>query len=380
MQPALRLRSLPEIDLRHFFTLSDDTGILQHATFATADLHHGYCLDDVARALIVATLAFDLRDEPDEESVKLLQDPLVLSSQRYLAFIAYAFNKENGRFRNFMAFDRSWREEVGSQDSHGRTLWALGTAVRLAPNESVSGLANELMNRAAPAATTFEHLRPVAFSLIGLSEYLKGAPDADWAADLRDELAARLFSRWRLHASDEWPWWEDILTWGNAKLPHALLLSGTDTEDDAMVEASLKALRWVVEQQKTPEGLFRPIGNDGWYVRGGDPALFDQQPLEAQGVVQACLDAAMITGDDYWVEEAQRAFHWYLGGNVLGLSLYNGTTGGCHDGLHPEGVNSNQGAESTLAYILSVLALHHYARAGNREEMQKRLPADRSRS
>jgi hypothetical protein len=377
MQPALRLRPLPEIDLRHFFTLSDDTGILQHATFATADLHHGYCVDDVARALIAATMAVDLRDEPDEETVKLLQDPLVLSTQRYLAFIAYAFNRENGRFRNFMAFDRSWLEEVGSQDSHGRTLWALGTAVRLAPNESVFGLANELMIRAAPAAATFEHIRPVAFSLVGLSEYLKGAPDAGWAAELRNRLAAQLFSIWRRHASDDWPWWEDILTWGNAKLPHAMLLSGTDTEDDAMVEASLKALRWVVEVQKTPEGLFSPIGNNGWYVRGGKPALFDQQPLEAQGFVQACLDAAAITGDDYWVEEAERAFQWFLGRNVLGAPLYNETTGGCHDGLLCGNVNCNQGAESTLAYLLSVLALHHYSRNSYRENQHNPLSVDR---
>lgn len=376
MQPALRLRSIPEVDLRHFFTLSDDTGILQHATFATADLHHGYCLDDVARALIVGVMAFDLRDEPDETVVKLHQDPLVMCTQRYLAFIAYAFNRDNGRFRNFMAFDRSWLEEVGSQDSHGRTLWALGNAVRFAPNQSVFGLASDLMARAAPAAAHFEHIRPLAFTLIGLSEFLKGDPDADWAADLRDRLAARLFAMWRQRASEDWPWWEDILTWGNARLPHAMLLSGTETEDDAMVEASLRALRWVVEVQKAPEGYFRPIGNDGWYVRGGVPAVFDQQPLEAQGAVQACLDAAAVTGDGYWIDEAERALQWFLGRNILGEPLYNKTTGGCHDGLHAEGVNSNQGAESTLAYLMSVLAFHHYARAALHDASPGRLSAE----
>lgn len=349
IDPGLR-EPLPEIDLRQLLRLSDDTGIFQHATHLLPDPTHGYCIDDNARALIAAVLHAELRGY-DEHTVPL---------QRYLAFVAYAFNTENGRFRNFMSYGRRWLEDAGSEDSHGRALWALGVTVQRAPDAPVRDFADQLFLKGLPAVRAqLNHLHPWAFTLLGLDAYLQ-AKDHGEAQALRDELAEKLYRQWADHTDESWPWWEDILTWGNARLPHAMLLSGHAMGRQDMLDAALRALKWCLEVQTSSEGHLSIIGNNGWYVRGGEKAAFDQQPLEACALVDACLAAAEITGESQWAQHAWTCYEWFRGRNDVGAPLYHEETGGCQDGLSAHGPNQNQGAESSLAYLLSVLALHYY--------------------
>ena len=349
--PATAAPALPEIDLRQLLALTDDTGMFQHARWATPDPHHGYCIDDNARALIAAVLHAQVRGPTAE--------PSPVPIQRYLAFLVYAFDEQACRFRNFMGYDRRWLESVGSQDSQGRTLWALGEAVRLAPDDNTAGLARNLLHRALPAAASFEYLRSRAFALLGIEAYLTTEHDAN-AAALRDQLAEHLLAVWRENASGDWPWFEDVATYDNAKLPHALLVAGASMDRPDMTDAALTSLRWLLDAQTADAGHLSIIGNEGWYPRGGKRAQFDQQPLEAHALVHACLAAAEHTGDNAWVDHAWRCFQWFHGGNDLGVTLYDEQTGGCQDGLRRGGANANQGAESSLAYLLSVLELHRY--------------------
>ncbi len=360
--PPLEMDPLPTIDLRHLFVLTDDTAILQHATRSTPNLHHGYCTDDTARALIATVQLLSIPEEDwasSDPNVPGVND-VRLITQRYLAFLAYAFNEETGRFRNFMHYDRSWLEETGSEDSHARTIWALGKAVRLAPSEDIQALANQIMLKALPPTEGFDFLRPWAYTLLGVDSYLIAEPEQHLAEQIRFALAERLYETWKAHAEEDWPWWEDELTWGNAKLPHALMAAATALQREEILDAALQSLRWLLEVQTGQAGQLSVIGNNGWFVRGREPARFDQQPIEAKALVQACLAAATLTGDSHWCSEAKRSFEWFTGRNDVGVSLVNAETGGGHDGLLPTGVNRNQGAESTLAYLLSVLEIHQY--------------------
>jgi hypothetical protein len=362
--PELVIEPLPEVDLRHILILTDDTGIAQHAAFGTPDLYHGYCTDDNARALIAAVMAMQLRTDSlssKQGGPRSGSHTLLVALQRYLAFLNYAFNPETGRFRNFMGFDRRWREEVGSQDSHARALWGLGVTVTLGKVYAVTDLAERLFRRALPAMERFDGLRPWAYAILGIGEFLKARPDEHVEQDARS-LGRRLFTVWRENATPDWPWWEDELTWGNAKLPHALLELGDRLKSEEMVAAGLKSLRWLLEVQTAENGHLSIIGNAGWYVLDGCRAKFDQQPIEAKALVQACLSAARVSGDEFWTRQAVRCFEWFLGRNDLGIPVCNIETGGCHDGLQRDRINSNQGAESTLAYVLSVLEMHHYRR------------------
>ncbi|HEX7010811.1 MAG TPA: Gfo/Idh/MocA family oxidoreductase [Phycisphaeraceae bacterium] len=341
----------PEIDLRQLLALTDDTGMFQHALHALRDPTHGYCTDDNARALIAALLHAQLRG----------YDERVVPLQRYLGFVAYAFNPQNGRFRNFMSYDRRWLEEAGSEDSHGRAMWSLGLTVQLAPTHTIRELGYALFRRGLPACRTqLRHLRPWAFTLLGLSAFLEAVPDDQEVRQLFDELAHRLWRVYQKHATPDWPWWEDHLTWGNARLPQAMLIAGQVLGRQAMIDAGLRSLQWLLDVQRAPQGHLSIVGNRGWFVRGREKATFDQQPLEAYTMVDACLTAARITGESDWAQEAWRCFRWFHGHNDLGVPLYHEETGGCQDGLGPDGPNLNQGAESSLAYLLSVLLLHRH--------------------
>ncbi|MEX0654985.1 MAG: Gfo/Idh/MocA family oxidoreductase [Phycisphaeraceae bacterium] len=339
----------PEIDLRQLRALTDDTGIFQHAQYAVPDPHHGYCIDDNARALIAGLLHAELRGD-DEQLVPL---------QRYLAFLVYAFNPDTRKFRNFMSYDRRWLEPVGSQDSQGRTIWALGIAAQTAPRDNLRGLASDLFCRALGSVEELTPLRSKTFALFGLDAYLHHEANPH-AEALRDRFANDLFDAWQAHASDDWPWWEDTVTYDNAKLPHALMIAGQAMGRPEMIEAGLKALRWLLAVQTAPQGHLSIIGNQGWLQRGKAKAAFDQQPLEAYAMVHACLAAAEITGEADWANHAWLCFEWFRGHNDLGVPVYHEQTGGCQDGLNANGPNANQGAESSLAYLLSVLELHRY--------------------
>ena len=328
--------------------MTDDTGMLQHATFTIPNYREGYSIDDNARALIVSTL---LEELGSDEAFKL--------ASRYLAFIGYAFNTETGRFRNFMDYQRHWLEKSGSDDSHGRTLWALGTVLGRSNTPALQSMAGWVFEQALPAILKTTSPRAWAFALIGIHEYLRRFEGDRRANQVRDELAGRLLTLYKNCRSDEWRWYEAGLTYCNAVLPQALLMCGQWIPDKAMTEAGLESLHWLADLQRADAagGHFVPIGSNGFYQRGGERARFDQQPVEAQTMASACLEAYRSTGDERWRKEARRAFDWFLGRNDLNLPVYDPTTGGCRDGLHPDRPNENQGAESTLAFLQTLLEL-----------------------
>ena len=292
-----------------------------------------------------------LLDELEEEPERT---PVLAST--YLSFLNYAFARKTGRFHNHMSFDRRWLDEVGSEDAHGRALWALGLAVGRSTHRSFQVLAGQLFARALSAVPKFNGLRALAFTLVGIHEYRRRLSGDRVATQLRDTLTARLMLHFDKIAQPNWPWFEGILTYDNAKLPHALILSGQATGQKPVLEHGLLALRWLAELQTSEHGHFRPIGCNGFYRRGGTRADFDQQPLEAQGMVSACIAAYHATSDPWWQDQAQRAFDWFLGWNDLGLDLTS-SAGGCRDALHVDRANENQGAESTLSYLLALAEL-----------------------
>jgi len=340
---------LPQPKLNHLNVLTDDTGILQHAKFIVPDRSHGYCTDDNARALIVVMMAQDLLPDDNE---------LMNLACRYLGFLNHAFNEANGRFRNFMGYDRRWFEEEGSEDSHGRAIWGLGTAVALSKSESLTGVALNIFERALPVMIDFQFPRAWAFGLIGIHAYLRRFSGDSEVRRVRETLANRLFELYQSNATDDWPWIEDTVTYANGKIPHALLMSGRWLHQGDMIEAGLRSLEWLVRIQTDSRGHFVPIGNHGWFSRNGQRARFDQQPIEAQNMIDACIEAYHITRDKKWIVEARRCFDWFMGRNDLNAPLYDYRTGGCRDGLTADGANQNQGAESTLAWLLSLLNLH----------------------
>ena len=339
---------LPPLKLDHLHRMTDDTGILQHASFTVPDYAEGYSIDDNARALIVS---IHLEELVNGEAFGL--------ASRYLAFIWYAFNKESGRFRNFMDYQRHWLEESGSEDSQGRTLWALGTMIGRSNTPALRNMANWLFEQALPAMRVTTSPRAWAFTLVGIHEYLRRFEGDRLIGQLRDELAGRLLALYQNIRSDEWRWYEDRLTYCNAVLPQAMLMCGQWIPNNAMTEAGLESLSWLADLQRANAagGHFVPVGSNGFYKQGGERARFDQQPVEAQTMVSACLEAYRGTGDKRWRTEAQRAFEWFLGRNDLNLPIYDPTTGGCRDGIHPDRTNENQGAESTLAYLQAWLEL-----------------------
>lgn len=343
---TIDISSTPDVDLRHMLRLTDDTGILQHAIHSTPDRNHGYCVDDNARALIVALMHYELSRDPSA----------LAAADTYLAFVHHAFNRDVQRFRNFLSYDRRWLEDVGSEDSHGRSLWALGTAVQLAPNDSVLAMSTRLFQESAPTASQFSSPRAWAFSIIGLHRYLTRFSGDTHSRRLREEVAQRIMDRFVSESTQEWPWFEPTVTYANAKLPHALILAGTAAEDPAMLKQGLEALEWLVHNQLVA-GRISLIGNGGWLTRDGSRARFDQQPIEAMALVEACAEAYRVTAEEKWFDHTRACFSWFLGNNDLQAAVYDAQTGGCCDGLHAGGPNQNQGAESTLSWLISLLTV-----------------------
>lgn len=343
-----RPAELPPLKLDHLRHMTDETGMLQHAIFTVPNYREGYTTDDNARALMVSALLEALGNDAAMEL-----------GSRYLAFIWYAFNTETRSFRNFMDYQRRWMEESGSDDSHGRTLWALGTVLGNSNTPALHSMAGQVFERALPAILNTTSPRAWAFALIGIQEYLQRFAGDRRADQVRGELSERLLALYRSNHSADWRWYEDRLTYCNAALPHAMLLCGKVIPNAEMTEVGLESLNWLAEVQRADAESrhFVPIGSNGFYPRGGERARFDQQPVEAQAMVSACLEAGRITGDKHWRTEARRAFDWFLGRNDLNLPIYDPTTGGCRDGLHPDRANENQGAESTLAFLQALLEL-----------------------
>lgn len=337
-------RELPALKLSHLSRMTDSTGIFQHAICGVPNFSEGYCTDDNARAFILAVLLSELGEDPER---------MWTLATTYAAFLHHAFDLKTKRFHNHLSFDRRWLDEQGSEDCLARALWALGVGVGRSPYGSFQVMAGQLFVLALPALTEFTSPRAWAFGLIGIHEYLRRLRGDSLVNQTRETLTSRLMELFERTARPDWRWFEENLTYDNAKLAHALILSGRATGQHAMWERGLEALRWLAELQISEKGHFRFIGTNGFYRRGAMRANFDQQPIEAQAMVSACLEAYRATSDVWWYEQAQRAFDWFIGSNDLGLELYSPKTGGCHDGLHADRVNRNQGAESTLAFLLS---------------------------
>jgi len=341
-----RPEELPEPDLRHLQTLTDHTGILQHCRFTTPDRHYGYSADDNARALVVCALNDYLyqSDELDE------------FAHRYLAFLVHSFDSQSGRFRNFLSYERRWRDEPGGEDCHGRALWALGTMAVCSDNGDLRAISLQLFQEAVPATEEFTTARGWAYTLLGIHSYLVHYGGDATVRRFRQLLAGRLFREFQKNAAADWQWCEPVLTYSNATLANALILSGTATQNNEMKQQGLRSLDWLCRLQKNERGHFSFVGNHGWFPQGGERARFDQQPLEAMHTCLACVEAYRATSDDRWLTDARLGLEWFLGRNDLNAPLYNFSTGGCCDALGPDGPNTNQGAESQLAWLIALLS------------------------
>jgi hypothetical protein len=335
----------------HFMALCDDTGMFQHAVRGIPDRAHGYCVDDNARALLVAVEMEGARGRTGPEALET----------RFCAFIQHAWNPDLRRFRNFMGFDRRWLEDAGSEDSHGRTLWALGICARESTDPSRRAWASDLFSAALPTSRGFTSPRAWAFTLLGLDGYCAAAPADASASRMRGDLAGRLLALLNAVRTPDWLWFEDGLAYDNARLPQALLVTGHSLRSRDMTAAGLESLAWLAAQQTSPSGQFRPVGSQSFGDRRMPPRPFDQQPLESAATIAACRAAITSDVDSRWIETAQRAFEWYHGANDLGVPLVDRLDGSCRDGLHPDRANENRGAESVVSYLLACLDMRRLA-------------------
>ena len=349
------LNCLPELKLDHINALTDDTGILQHAIFTIPNRAEGYTTDDNARALMFTVQLETLGVEHVVANSQSMNPDWPF---RYLAFLQHAFNAEKKRFRNFQGYDHCWLEEQGSEDSHGRALWAIGTLLARSTNHGLRGAAGRLFEFSLPAVLEFYSPRACAYALLGIQEYLYAYPGDRDAMQIRSALSERLLAMYESIRHENWEWFEDVVAYGNARLPEALLVVGSACGHERMITVGLEALDWLMEAQRCPSnGHFVPIGSQGFYHQGGEKARFDQQPIEAAGAVSACLEAFRVTRESRWRTQAWSAFNWFLGENDLQLPLYDSITGGCRDGLHPDRANENQGGESTLSFLMALLQM-----------------------
>jgi glycosyltransferase involved in cell wall biosynthesis len=346
------VHTLPVVNMNYLKVLTDDAGIVQHTLYGIPDYKHYYSADDAARAMVAYGHYFNLfRDE----SVLLLVD-------RYLAFLAHA-RQENGWFFNYMNYQKEFPDQELSQDTFGRCLWGLGTVARLVKNRDQGLLAAELLEASLPMFDKLTHTRAQAYSACGLAAYLLQHPQSQTAdAGLR-LIADALLTRYRENATASWRWFENFLTYDNARLPQALLLAYRHLAEPAYLDAGLEALDFLIALQYR-DGYFDMVGNKGWYEKGGEMTLFCQQPLDAGALTETCLLARLLSGRQEYLDMAYAAFQWYLGRNRLGKALYNPATGACSDGLAPDGPSKNKGAESTISFLLALVALYRWELLG----------------
>jgi glycosyltransferase involved in cell wall biosynthesis len=346
-------RALPEVRTDYLLSLCDDTGMLQHAVHSVADRAHGYCVDDNARALLLSSSLARSGEAQLPDTV----------TAHFAAFIQHAWNPDTRRFRNFMSYDRRWLEPSGSEDSHGRTLWALGECARDDADPSRRRWAAALFRTALPVIEESSSPRAWAFSLLGLDAYCEVIPRDAVANRVRGLLASKLTSMLAARKTNDWLWFEDVLAYDNARLPQALIQTGLRTRTPSYVEAGRRSLRWLMSLQTTPLGCFRPVGTKSFGRVRQKPEAFDQQPVEAAATISACLSAWRVDRGAEWRTGAMRAFDWFHGENDLQTTMIDADTGSCLDGLHPDRPNENKGAESVLSYLLGLVEIRQFKRA-----------------
>src|SRR6266849_4142499 len=343
---------IPEMRVGHFLSLCDSTGVIQHSVHSVPDRSHGYCVDDNARALLFSCTLSKFGEMQLSET----------TTARFAAFIQHAWNPGTRRFRNFMSYDRRWLEEAGSEDSHGRTLWALAECACEDADPSRRRWAAALFKTALPAVETFSSPRAWAFSLLALDAYCTLVGGDLFANRLRRILADRLISLFSATETNDWVWFEVMLAYDNARLPQALIQTGLTTRTPPYVEVGLRSLRWLTSLQTASSGCFRPIGTKSFGRIHQKPEAFDQQPIEASATISASLAAGRAEDGAEWPAAAMRAFGWFLGENDLQTLLIDPDTGRCSDGLHPDRPNENKGAESSLSYLLGLAEIRRFKR------------------
>ncbi len=322
----------------HLDELTGPLGIYQHARASSPNLGQGYCTDDVARAVIVDVL----------HSRVIGRAAVAIPLARSLQFLEEAVVPGMGRFRNFRDADGNWLEQVGSADAHARAVQALGVVI----GDGLDGLSSSarLFAHVLPVSLELDGLRPWAHVLLGCDAAMAGARPPDGASVVFSEMAHRLAAEFA-KTDPTWPWPEAAVTYESAILGHALITAGQRLGDPVMAQRGLSTLEWLIQAQVTSTGTVELIGNQGWWPRGGTRARFDQQPIDAAALVEACSAAWAATGERRWLVEMRRAYSWFLGANAIGIAVADPERGGCRDGLSPIGVNANQGAESTLAWL-----------------------------
>ena len=340
----------PPIKLNHLQTMTDNTGMLQHARYSIPDRSNGYCTDDNARALLLSVMLQD--DVQDVDELNRL-------SSIYLSYLDFAWNPEKGRFRNFMSYSRDWLDEEGTEDSNGRAIWALGYAAANSNRSNFYLHSNSLFRMSFPVVKSISHPRASAYSMLGLTYYVKTHGDAE-VIELLKEKAYQLYGFFDKTIDNEWLWHDEKVTYGNSRIPQALIFAGWYLKDDKLAERGLKILNWLIDKQFAND-IFSPVGNDGW-LTPQHKAQFDQQPLEANGMIDACLQAESYTKDEKYSSYALKAFNWFTGDNDIGEVVYDFATGGSRDGLMSGGVNMNQGAESTISWLMSLFNISLYLR------------------
>jgi hypothetical protein len=345
-KPAPGLKPLAP-DFAAVERMSDSTGMLQHSIYSIPDRRHGYCIDDNARALMLVSAIADMDAVARDKWTTI-----------YASFVQYAWNPDKRRFRNFMNFDRTWCEDEGSEDSNGRTLWALGVTARDARDPKHRDWASAMFDMTGSIAFDLGSPRAQSFAMLGAAAMLQAKPGHELSRSILQRFPDMHLDLLEETRRPEWQWFEIVLAYDNARLPEALIRAGQALERPELIECGLSTLDWICARQTSPEGRFRAVGTESFNRPAYSmPLQFDQQPLEAQATVDACIAAYEATGDTRWVQEAERAYGWFIGLNDLDLPLASPADGGCFDGLMPTGLNRNQGAESILALQLANCAI-----------------------
>lgn len=336
---------LPPTKLDFLKLLADDTGIIQHAKFATPKRQEGYTTDDNARALMACIKYHQIYDGSEVE--KLIGV--------YLSFLLH-MQRPDGRMHNLLSYHRRFEDEVGSEDCMGRALWACGRTMNSNLHTEKKLISKEIFDKVFPWVPDFKSLRSKAFAILGLCHYYKAYPQDQNVILNMKALADQLLNNYKLESSSDWRWFEPYLTYVNGRLPQALFEAYENTHNERYLQTAKAALDFLLKVQMTDD-VFVPIGNKGWYKRGEKRATYDQQSIEASCMVEAATAAFRATGDEKYRRTAHTIFNWFLGRNLQHVTVYNPKTGGCHDGITPKGLNLNQGAEATVSYLLARLEL-----------------------
>ena len=335
---------LPPLRFDYLKAITDDTGILQHAKYSIPKRSEGYTTDDNARALIAAIKYYQLKKDAQMKDM----------ANTYLAFINY-MQKPDGNFHNYLSYGRAFMDVDGSEECVGRTLWACGCTINSGLPRDTRLAAKEIFDKGLPWVWKSISLRFYASAILGLKEYYQTLPENNLKNDI-EKLADSFVKSFNDETKDNWQWFEPFLTYDNGRLPQALFAAYSIVKKPEYLQTAKKSMNFLLETQII-DGIYMPIGNDGWYKRGENRAFYDQQPLEATAMVEAAIDAYCATKEKQYFKAAKAAFGWFLGQNSRGVMIYNPETAGCYDGLSTEEVNRNQGAESSICYLLARIKL-----------------------